>query len=251
MESILKSDSLYFSYHSNPIINGVDFAIKKGEICSIIGPNGAGKTTFLNLLSGMLIPNAGDVFYKNKKITKVQPNKRRELGISRSFQITNIFMQHTVYENIRYAVQGVNKQKYQLFKSIDSMTDISVQTEKLLEICHLTSVKDEKCSDLAYAEQRLVEIALSLAGNTEVLLLDEPTAGLSMEESRYIADFIKQLSRDLQLSIVFIEHDMDIVFDISNRISVLYYGELLLTDTPEHVKENKQVQEIYLGEELA
>lgn len=251
MEPILKSESIYFSYHSNPIINGIDFSLNKGEILSIIGPNGAGKTTFLNLLSGKLFPSKGDVFFKNNKITKIRPNKRRELGVSRSFQITNIFMQHTVFENLRYAVQAVHKQKYQTFRNIDAINDITEQTEQLLKTSHLTEFKNEICSELAYAEQRLVEIALSLAGNAEVLLLDEPTAGLSVEESRYIADFIKQLSHDLQLSIVFIEHDMDIVFDISNRISVLYYGELLLTDIPENVRENTQVQEIYLGEELA
>lgn len=250
MEAIFTSESLQFAYHGTPIIKGIDFQLNKGEILSIIGPNGAGKTTFLHLLSGNLMPKKGDIYYKGTKITRLKPDKRRMLGISRSFQITNIFMNHTVYENLRYAVQAIHKRRYQPLKNIDAIEEIHEQTEKLLEICHLTEFKDIKCSELAYAEQRLVEIGLSLASNTDVLLLDEPTAGLSIEESRYIADFIKQLSKDLELSIVFIEHDMDIVFDISNRISVLYYGELLVTDTPENIKDNKKVQEIYLGEEV-
>lgn len=250
MEAIFKSDAVHFAYHGTPIIKGIDFSLTKGEIHSIIGPNGAGKTTLLHLLSGNLLPRKGDIYYKGTKITKYKPNKRRLIGISRSFQITNIFMNHTVYENLRYAVQAINKRRYQTLRNIEAIAEIHEQTEKLLEVCHLTEFKDMKCSELAYAEQRLVEIGLSLAGNTDVLLLDEPTAGLSVEESRYIANFIKQLSQDFDLSIVFIEHDMDIVFDISDRISVLYYGELIVTDTPENIKDNKQVQEIYLGEEV-
>jgi branched-chain amino acid transport system ATP-binding protein len=250
LETVLETKGLYFSYHGNPIIKGVDFSLREGEICSIIGPNGAGKTTLLNLLSGKLYPQNGDILYKQQKINRVRPNKRRELGISRSFQITSIFMNKTVYENLRYAVQGVNSSKYKLFRNMNSMDEITEQTERLLEVCHLTEVRNEKCFELAYAEQRLVEIALALPGNSKVLLLDEPTAGLSVEESRYIADFIKNLSNAMNLSIVFIEHDMDIVFDVSDRISVLSYGELLVTDIPNNVKENKQVQEIYLGEEL-
>lgn len=251
MEAIFQAEAVHFSYHGAPIINGIDFALYKGEILSIIGPNGAGKTTFLNLLSGNLFPKQGEIFFKGKNITKMKPHKRRFLGISRSFQITNIFMNHTVYENLRYAAQAINRRKYKTLKNIEAIAEIHEQTEKLLDICHLKEFKDVRCSELAYAEQRLVEIGLALAGDTEVLLLDEPTAGLSVEESRYIADFIKQLSREFDLSIVFIEHDMDIVFDISDRISVLHYGELLLTDAPENIKGNQRVQEIYLGEELA
>jgi branched-chain amino acid transport system ATP-binding protein len=245
---LLKVTDLAFAYRKIRVIEGIDFHLNRGEICSVIGPNGAGKTTFLNLLSGKLVPNRGEIVYRNRSITRLSPEARRHLGLARSFQITNIFLHKTVYENVRFAVQGLHKKRYAMWRPIDDYRDIEKETEELIHLMNLQALKNARCLDLAYAEQRLVELALTLAGGAEVLLLDEPTAGLSLEESRYVAALIRRLVDERGVSIVFIEHDMDIVFSISDRIAVMYYGKLLVTDTPERVRQNEQVQKIYLGE---
>lgn len=245
---LLTVDQINFAYQITPVTKDVSFKIEKGEIRALIGPNGAGKSTILNLLCGMYHPNNGKIIYKGHDITKMDPHKIRHLGISRSFQITNIYYSHTVYENVSLAVQGSIDEKYNIWHPPSHYKKIHDETLRIMDECNISHLMDIKTSELSYAEQRQVEIALSLAGNPELLLLDEPTAGLSIEESRSIAKLVKDISDRNQITVLFVEHDMDIVFSISDQISVLYYGEILVEDIPENIKVNKKVQEVYLGE---
>lgn len=246
-EPILSVDQVHFSYSVTPVTNNVSFDIRKGEIRAIIGPNGAGKSTILNLICGKYHPKKGKIMYKGIDITHMRPHKIRHLGISRSFQITNIYYAHTVYENVSLAVQGMMDEKYNIWYPPTHYSKIHEETTRLMEECNIGHLANVRASDLSYAEQRQVEIALSLAGNPELLLLDEPTAGLSIEESRSIAKTVKDISKKNKITVIFIEHDMDIVFSISDKITVLYYGEILVEDTPDKIKNNKKVQEVYLG----
>lgn len=245
---LLTVDQINFAYQITPVTKDVSFKIEKGEIRALIGPNGAGKSTILNLLCGMYHPNNGKIIYKGHDITKMDPHKIRHLGISRSFQITNIYYSHTVYENVSLAVQGSIDEKYNIWHPPSHYQKIHDETLRIMDECNILHLMDIKTSELSYAEQRQVEIALSLAGNPELLLLDEPTAGLSIEESRSIAKLVKDISDRNQITVLFVEHDMDIVFSISDQISVLYYGEILVEDIPENIKVNKKVQKVYLGE---
>lgn len=248
VEPLLEMQHVSFSYGSTPITKNVNFRIGKGEIRAIIGPNGAGKSTFLNLISGRNYPQQGEIVFNGKKITRMEPHKRRQLGISRSFQITNIFGSNTVYENIRLAVQGMMNARYHFWKPITSYSDVHRDTLKLIEECHLTEVMCTRANNLSYAQQRQVEIALSLANHPSLLLLDEPTAGLSVEESKWVANLVCNIAKNHHLSVIFIEHDMNIVFTISDFITVLHYGEIIVEDRPEKIRSNAKVQEIYLGE---
>ncbi|MGF6951589.1 branched-chain amino acid transport system ATP-binding protein [Neobacillus sp. B4I6] len=248
-KDLFVAENLTYSYKGHQVIHGISLNVHEGEVRAIIGPNGAGKTTLIKLLSGELIPDEGYIWFKHKNITKLSPNKKRKIGISRSFQITNIFFGHTVYENVRLAVQANHKGQYTFWKNVDSFHEIEEETWNLLKQCQLIQVKDTLSSSLSYAEQRQVEIALCLAGKPEMLLLDEPAAGLSKEESKKMASLITSLARNLHLTVIFIEHDMDIVFSISDQISVIYYGKVFMEDVPENIKSDPRIKEIYLGEE--
>lgn len=240
--------NINFSYGSTPIIKNLSFGVKQGEIRAIIGPNGAGKSTVLHLLSGRNNPQSGDIIFKGKPITHLKPEKRRHLGMSRSFQITNIFGAYTVYENVRLAVQGMKDSRYNFWKPIKSYAEVHKETLRLIEECNLSDAIHEKASNLSYAQQRQVEIALSLAADPSLLLLDEPMAGLSIEKSKSVAKLVSDISKARQLTVIFIEHDMDIVFGISDEVTVLSYGEIVVSGKPEEIKSNPKVQEIYLGE---
>lgn len=245
----LEIKNAYFSYGIAPILQNINLKINEGEIRAIIGPNGAGKSTLLNIISGRNFPQKGKLFFQGKDVTSLAPYRKRQMGISRSFQITNIFPAFTVYENIRLAVQGMGKNRYNIWRSIASDQGIHEETFQLIKECNLTDVAFRDVNELSYAQQRQVEIALVLAKSPKLLLLDEPTAGLSVEESKWIADMIQRIARNHHLTIIFVEHDMDIVFRISNLITVLHYGQVFVEDTPENIRTNPKVQEIYLGTE--
>ena len=213
----------------------------------MIGPNGAGKSTLINLISGKNHPTSGTITFKGVDITRLKPYQVRQLGITRSFQITNVFPTHTVYENVRLAVQAMTKERYHFWKPITHYEHIDKATRQILRDTHLEEVADFVVGNLSYAQKRLLEIALSLAGAPSLILLDEPAAGLSMEESQWLSQIIKQIARTFDLSVVFIEHDMDVVFSIADYITVLHYGKIVAEDVPQRIKENSLVKEIYLG----
>ena len=247
--SILSLRNLRKSFGETEIIRGVDLELAPGERRALIGPNGAGKSTLFHLISGNLAPSQGEVVFNGNPIQGKSPQEVNRLGLARSFQITNIFPKLTVYENIRLAVMRPRGVQFNFWKFIDRDVAIPEETESLLELVRLSVRARTIAGELAYSEQRSLEIAMTLACDPQVILLDEPMAGMSHEETEYTAELIREVTRGRALMLV--EHDMDVVFSLSDRISVLVYGQVIATGTPEEIRSNATVKEAYLGEEAA
>jgi branched-chain amino acid transport system ATP-binding protein len=247
-ESILSIRGLRKSFGPTEIMRGVDLELRGAERHALIGPNGAGKSTLFHLVSGHLAPTAGEIRFDGQQIGGRTPQAINRLGLARSFQITNIFPKLTVFENIRLAVMRLHGLQYTFWKFIDRDRGIRAETERLLELVRLQARATTVAGEMAYSEQRSLEIAMTLASDPKVILLDEPMAGMSTEETHYTAELIREVTRGRALMIV--EHDMDVVFSLSDRISVLVYGQVIATGTPEEIRGNASVKEAYLGEEV-
>jgi branched-chain amino acid transport system ATP-binding protein len=228
-------------------VNRVTLAVKKGQVVSLIGPNGAGKTTLFNLITGVFYPEEGDIFFNDHRITGMPPYKLCHLGLARSFQITNIFQGLTVFENIRLARQGQTR-RFNLWGSISHLSQLIKEAEDILNLLGLWGQRDELAGNLSHGDQRYLEIGIALASQPSMLLLDEPTAGMTPMETRASIELINRLRE--KVTIILIEHDIDLVFEVSDRIMVMHQGSLLAEGTPNEVKGNKAVQEAYLGEEV-
>ena len=228
------------------IIRGVNLNIKKGEIHSLIGPNGAGKSTLYNLISGVYELTSGTIRFNNKNIENLNSYEIFRLGLSRSFQITNIFPKMSVFENVRCGLLWNMNYKYSILKILDNNQDLNNQTNAILEQISLSNYSKEPAGLLSYADQRALEIGITIAGGAETILLDEPTAGMSKSETERATNLIRSIAKNRTVLIV--EHDMGVVFDLSDTISVLVYGEVICSDKPEKVKTNKAVKEAYLGD---
>ena len=228
------------------IIRGVNLNIKKGEIHSLIGPNGAGKSTLYNLISGVYKLSSGSIKFNNKNIENLPSYEIFRLGLSRSFQITNIFPKMSVFENVRCGLLWNMNYKYSTFKILDNNQNLNDKTNTILEQISLTNYSKEPAGLLSYADQRALEIGITIAGGAETILLDEPTAGMSKSETERATNLIRNIAKNRTVLIV--EHDMGVVFDLSDTISVLVYGEVICSDKPENVKTNKAVKEAYLGD---
>ncbi|QAU32811.1 ABC transporter ATP-binding protein [Janthinobacterium sp. 17J80-10] len=237
------------SFGEAHIIRGVNLELFEGERHAIIGPNGAGKSTVFHLISGQFKPSSGEIRLGQHLISGLAPEKINHLGLGRSFQITNIFPKLSVFENLRLGVMQRFGMQYTLWRPIAGYSRVRELTEQLLEQVRLTRHRDTLGGELSYSEQRSLEIGMTLASDPKVLLLDEPMAGMSREETDYTVDLLRELTAGRTLMIV--EHDMDVVFSLCDRISVLVYGQVVATDTPENIRNNKQVQEAYLGTEVA
>lgn len=233
------------SFGRTEIIRGVSLEIRKGERHAIIGPNGGGKSTLFNLISGKFPVSQGTITLNGEDITNASSFEINRRGLSRSFQVTNIFPQLNVYENVRCSVLWSLGHKYSFWRSVGRLDDVKDRTEEVLEQIGLTARQRIPAAVLSYAEQRALEIGITIAGGAKVILFDEPTAGMSRGETEHAVDLIRTLSKDKTLVVV--EHDMGVVFDLADRISVLVYGEILATGTPEEVRANRAVQEAYLG----
>ena len=233
------------NFGSTSIIRGVNLKIKKGEIHSLIGPNGAGKSTLYNLISGVYNITSGSITFNNKNIENLSSHEIFRLGLSRSFQITNIFPKLSVFENIRCGLLWNSNYKYSITRILDNEKIINDKTNEILDKLSLTKFTKESAGLLSYADQRALEIGITIAGGAETILLDEPTAGMSKSEIERATRLIRDISKDR--TIVIVEHDMGVVFDLSDTISVLVYGEVICSDKPVNVKNNKQVKEAYLG----
>jgi branched-chain amino acid transport system ATP-binding protein len=227
------------------IIRGVDLSIPTGERHALIGPNGAGKSTLFNLISGRLTPSAGTIRLKGENITQLRPYQINRRGLSRSFQVTNIFPRMSVWENVRCAMLWSTGYKYAFWRGVDRLADVRERTERVLIEINLIDRRHMQAGVLAYAEQRALEIGITIAGGAEIVLLDEPTAGMSNVETEKVVALIRKVSQDRTL--VMIEHDMGVVFDLADRISVLVYGQVIASDTPTCIKANAAVQQAYLG----
>jgi branched-chain amino acid transport system ATP-binding protein len=225
--------------------NDIGFAVEEGRITSIIGPNGAGKTTLFNLLTGLYKPDAGKVLFEGQDISGWPIHKIVNLGIVRSFQVLNIFNEISPAENIRLAVQSRKKRGLNFFRSAAGFDDINQETNEVLDEIGLTAVKDLPTKTLSYGDKRVLEIGIAMASRPKLLLMDEPTSGLPTSETERIKEFIKKISA--QLTVVVIEHDMDIVLAVSDIIIVLHQGRVIAQGAPEEIKANGEVQEAYLG----
>jgi branched-chain amino acid transport system ATP-binding protein len=242
---VLELVGIHKSFGRTEIIRGVDLAVPRGERHAIIGPNGAGKSTLFNLISGRLKPSAGVIRLNGVDVTGARPQDINRRGLARSFQITNIFPRLSVWENIRCAVLGSLQYKYSFWHSVDSLADVRERTDHILHEINLSGRRDTPAGVLTYAEQRALEIAITIAGGANIVLLDEPTAGMSRREAEHAVALIQRISEGRTL--IMIEHDMGVVFDLADRISVLVYGEVIASDEPGRIKTNADVQQAYLG----
>lgn len=242
---MLEVTSLSKSFDGFKAVNNAGLSVKDGEIVAVIGPNGAGKTTFFNLITGVIRPDSGKVLFKGEDITGLKPYQVCRRGISRSFQVVNVFPRLSVFENVQVSVLSRQKKTWNLFTP---SSRLSVDdTEKILENVGLTDIRDATSTALSHGERKVLEIAIALGGNPEFLILDEPTAGMSPEETSRCIDLIKQLKEKLGITILFCEHDMEIVFSISDRIMVMVRGSTIIEGTCNEVRCCQEVQDAYLG----
>ena len=237
------------SFGKTEIIRGVDLAVRAGERVAIIGPNGAGKSTLFNLISGRFEPSSGEVILNGHRIDGKKPFEINRLGLSRSFQITNIFPKLSVFENLRCGVLWSLGYKYTLFRFLADLRDANDRAEELMRMIRLDKKRDTLAMNLTYAEQRALEIGITIAGGANVILLDEPTAGMSKSETSRFIDLIREVT--VGKTLLTVEHDMGVVFGLADKIAVVVYGEVIAFDTPEAVRANPRVQEAYLGSVLA
>ena len=243
---MLRVEKVSKSFDGFKAVSQVSMEVKEGEICSVIGTNGAGKTTLFNLITGHLHPEEGEIYFKNRRITRMPPYAIVRLGIGRSFQCLNIFPMLTAFENIQAAVISYKKKSLNLLGTKERLFE--EETERILGEVHLSEVKDERSGSLSYGYQKQLELGIALAFEPELLMLDEPTGGLSPSDTRYAMELIVNIARDRQTTLLVVEHDMHVVFSISEHIVVLHQGEVIADGTPEQVRKDAEVQKSYLGE---
>ena len=237
------------NFGKTEIIRGTSLAVAPGERVAIIGPNGAGKSTLFNLISGRLLPSSGEVHLNGRRVDGLKPYEISRMGLARSFQVSNLFTRLSVFENIRCAVLWSLGYRYAFWKFLADLDDANDRADEVLAMIKLDRRRDVLAMNLTYAEQRALEIGITIAGGAGVILLDEPTAGMSKSETKRFVALIRDVTAGKTLLTV--EHDMGVVFGLADKIAVLVYGEVIAFDTPEAVRANPRVQEAYLGSVLA
>lgn len=242
---ILKLEDLFKDFSGLEVLFGVSLEIIEGECHAIIGPNGAGKSTLFNIITGIYKPTRGRIFFLDKDITSWPAHKIARMGLSRSFQIINNFPRMTVFENVRNAIVSRFQRRFDWTSFLNRSKEITRESDHMVNLLGLTEVRNIPASELSYGMQRKLELALTLARDPVLILLDEPTAGLNAEETRIFVELIKQVTEGKTL--VMVEHDMEVVFNLADRITVLNYGEVLATGTPNEIRENEGVKKAYLG----
>ncbi|MFH1974187.1 MAG: ABC transporter ATP-binding protein [Pseudomonadota bacterium] len=242
---MLLVENLQKAFDGFVAVSDAQLRVEKGEVVAVIGPNGAGKTTLFNLITGQLEADSGRIIFKDENLVGMPPHEICRRGISRSFQIVNIFSRLTVFENVRVAVMSYNKSTFNLFSRAK---DIAVsETEDILKSVGLFGKAGRISGSLSHGDQKVLEMAVALGNRPELLILDEPTAGMSPEETRNTLELMKLLSRDRGITILFCEHDMELVFSVANRIMVMQHGRTIIQGEPDAVRNDSQVQEAYLG----
>ena len=244
--NILETKGLYKDFRKLQVLFGVNLQIREGERHAVIGPNGAGKTTLFNVITGTYRPSRGRITFKGKDVSGAPPHQLMRLGLGRSFQITSILNGMTTFQNIRLAVLSKRGVRFNLFRRVDTLSDITREAEAMLRKINLEQERDIPAGALSYGKQRTLEIGMALATEPDLILLDEPTAGMSRDETHMAVELIRRLTEGKTM--VIIEHDMDVVFSLADRITVLHYGEILTTGTPNEIRENQAVKDAYLGE---
>jgi branched-chain amino acid transport system ATP-binding protein len=243
--TLLRTERLHKAFGSLVVTREVDLTVKRGERHALIGPNGAGKTSLLHQIGGQLAPSSGRIFFKEQEITAESPERICQLGIGRTFQKNNLFRTLSMRENVRLAVQAKRGGWYRPIKEASADKSTAMRADEILAQVRLTDGLDRPVSSISYGEQRQLEIALALAAEPELLLLDEPTSGMSPAETARMVELINTLPR--RLGLLMIEHDMTVVFSLADRVTVLYYGEILASGTREEIQANPKVREVYLG----
>jgi len=247
MSTAIELKGVTKSFGNTAIIRGVDLAVPRGERHAIIGPNGAGKSTLFNLISGRYALSRGDILLNGESVSGLKPFEINRKGLSRSFQVTNIFQRMSVFEIIRCAVLWSLGYKYSFWHRLGGLKDANLRAEEVMEAIGLKRRRDTSAGVLSYAEQRALEIGVTIAGGAEVILLDEPTAGMSRSETADAVELIRKVSQGKTL--IMVEHDMGVVFNLADKISVLVYGEIIASDVPQKIRGSHAVQEAYLGAE--
>ncbi len=236
-------------FGKSEIIRGANLAVQPGERVAIIGPNGAGKSTLFNLISGRFAPTSGEILLHGARIDGRKPYEVNRLGLSRSFQVSNLFTRLSVFENLRCAVLWSLGHRYAFWKFLGNLGDANDRAEQVLKMIRLDRRRDVLAMNLTYAEARALEIGITIAGGASVILLDEPTAGMSKSETQRFIQLIREVT--VGKTLLTVEHDMGVVFGLADKIAVLVYGEVIAFDTPDAVRANARVQEAYLGSVLA
>ncbi|MFT4672645.1 MAG: branched-chain amino acid transport system ATP-binding protein [Pseudohongiellaceae bacterium] len=244
--SILTLNNISKSFGQTEIIRGVNLAIEDGEKHAIIGPNGAGKSTLFHLISGLHTVTGGSIKFKDQEIQNRPPFEINRLGLARSFQVTNIFHRMSVFENVRCALLWSKGFRYSFWHLLGRQGELNDASMQVLEEIGLSDRAQYPAGELAYAAQRALELGIAIASGADLIMLDEPVAGMNISEAQSAVELIRKVTRGKTL--IMVEHDMNIVFDIADRISVLVYGEIIATDVPEKIRANPRVQEAYLGE---
>ena len=242
---MLHVESIVKSFDGFMAVNGARLKVEKGDVVAVIGPNGAGKTTLFNLISGQLPPTAGNIWFKDENIAGLPPHRVCRKGISRSYQVVNIFHRLTVFENVQVAVLSHRRKTFDLFRP--AKTIAVAETRQILDSVGLLDKAEMISGTLSHGDQKVLEIGIALGNRPELLILDEPTAGMSPEETAVTLRLMKWLSGELGLTILFCEHDMGMVFSIANQIMVMQHGGTIIQGSPEDVRSNQQVREAYLG----
>ena len=244
--NILETKGLYHDFSGLEVLFNVNLQVEEGERHAVIGPNGAGKTTLFNVITGTYRPSQGQVFFKGKEVTGAKPHELIRLGVGRSFQITSTFNRLTTFQNIRLAILSKKGIRFHMFRKVDKMQDITKETDEVLKRINLDQERDVPAGMLSYGKHRSLEISLALATDPDLIMLDEPTAGMSRDETHYAVELIRRLTEGK--TVVIIEHDMDVVFSLADRITVLHYGQVLATGPPAEIRQNQAVKDAYLGE---
>ena len=246
--NVLEIRGLRKNFGKLAAIDGVDLDFQEGQFTSIIGPNGAGKTTLFNVVTGRFSPSSGTIHFNGKDITGFPPHEISRLKLNRIFQITNLFPELTVHENIKVSVLAKRKETSKIFTLSKNRGQADEETERILEIIGLMDKKDSLCGSLSHGDQRLVEVGVALSLDPVLLLLDEPTGGMGPEETDRMVQFIRTLSEKQKVTILLVEHDMNVVFSVSERIVVMHQGTVIADGTPNEIRKNDKVREAYLGE---
>jgi branched-chain amino acid transport system ATP-binding protein len=233
------------SFNGLEILKNVDIGVRRGECHAVIGPNGAGKTTLFNVVSGKFDATSGKVIFNGNDITNLSPHVITRKGLARSFQITNLFLGFSVYDNVRAAVLSQKGHRLSVFRKISGLKDVEKRVRAIVERVGLEEVGNHRADELSYGHQRKLEIAVALGSEPSLIMLDEPTAGLDKNETKETVRLIKEVTQGI--SVMIIEHDMDVVFSVANRVSVLCEGQIVATDDPDKVRDNPRVREAYLG----
>ncbi len=244
--NILETKGIYHDFSGLRVLFDVNLEVKEGERHAIIGPNGAGKTTLFNVITGTYMPSRGQVLFKENEITGVKPHELARIGMGRSFQITSTFSKLTAFQNIRMGILAKRGIRFNLFRKVDKMQAITQETDELLKRIGLNAERDVPADLLSYGKHRSLEVSMALSTDPDLVLLDEPTAGMSRDETHNAVELIRRLTEGKTM--VIIEHDMDVVFSLADRITVLHMGTILASGPPAEIRENQAVKDAYLGE---